>query len=80
MITRDLYDIANIREPILELLEGKFGIAPNLAEDIYLDTLDEYFHHLIDDIVVLVEYPYVDRMYRNSYYYYFSKKLKVYER
>ena len=28
----------------------------------------------------LVEYPYVDRVYRDSYYYYFSSKLEKYER
>ena len=45
-----------------------------------LGTLDFYFQHLQDDLTVVAEHPYVDKVYRNIYYYYYSSKLENYPR
>lgn len=44
------------------------------------NELDLYLSELKDDLYYLIEYPYVDKVYRNSYYLYFSSKHKTYQR
>lgn len=43
-------------------------------------SLKNHFSMLRDDILVFIEYPYVDKVYRDSYYKYFSTKHHRYER
>jgi hypothetical protein len=42
--------------------------------------ISNYIKNLRDDLYVYVEYPYIDRVYRDSYYNYYSKKLANYDR
>lgn len=44
------------------------------------EILNEHFSRLHDDITVLIETDYVDRMYRDVYYHYFSTKMDSYHR
>lgn len=44
------------------------------------DCLNYFFGPLRNDLKVFIEYPYVDRVFRDSYYCYFSTKHKVYSR
>lgn len=39
-----------------------------------LDVLDEYLSQMVGDLYFLVEFPYVEKTYRNTYYHYFSSK------
>lgn len=39
-----------------------------------------YFNELRDDLVFIIEYPYVDKLYRDSYYHYYSSKTSAYSR
>lgn len=67
-----------------------FGVIDEIFKDRYhlndfnrsnsLNTLRPYFDNLKDDIYVLVEHPYVDKVYRDSYYNYYSSKNDVYHR
>jgi len=43
-------------------------------------ALKDHLAMLKDDILVFIEYPYVDKVYRDSYYKYFSTKHHQYER
>ncbi|MGB7392889.1 MAG: hypothetical protein WA913_00710, partial [Pricia sp.] len=45
-----------------------------------LETLKPYFKHLRSNIYVLIEHPYVDKVYRDSYYNYYSSKNDFYHR
>jgi hypothetical protein len=45
-----------------------------------LGILGDYLKHLSDDLTVIVEDPYVDKVYRNIYYHYYSSKLENYPR
>ena len=43
-------------------------------------SLYDHFNELKDDLWFYLEYPYVDKVFRNSYYSYFSSKHKDYDR
>jgi hypothetical protein len=45
-----------------------------------IDILKKYLKHLKTDNYVLVEHPYVDKVYRDSYYHYYSSKNQEYHR
>src|SRR5665213_946410 len=42
--------------------------------------LKNHLNVLRDDLFVFAEFPYIDKVYRNSYYHYFSTKFKEYSR
>lgn len=39
-----------------------------------------YINNIKDDVCLYLEYPYVDKVYRDNYYHYFSSKYKEYKR
>jgi hypothetical protein len=43
-------------------------------------TLQHLFDDLSDQLTVCIEYPYVDKVYRDSYYHYFASKHREYSR
>lgn len=45
-----------------------------------LANLNEFFKYLKDDLFLFIEHPYVDKVYRDSYYFYFSTKNYEYKR
>lgn len=59
-----------------QLIETSF----HLPSDEIEKALGKHFIRLRDDILIFIEYPYVDRVYRDSYYKYFSTKHYQYER
>jgi hypothetical protein len=71
--------IAPIEEALaitLSVMSITFGKADLDAEN----QLSDFFDLLRDDVYVLIETPYVDRVYRNTYYSYFSSKHNPYPR
>lgn len=50
--------------------ENSQGVKENLIEDI-----SNFLKPFIDDFWIFIEFPYIDRLYRSSYYHYFSSKL-----
>lgn len=44
------------------------------------NELDQYFSVFKENLYYLIEYPYVDKVYRNSYYTYFASKHLTYQR
>ncbi|MBN7814217.1 hypothetical protein [Algoriphagus pacificus] len=65
---------------LINLLNSKFGIAPIDAEENYKTNLLPHIENLKDELWFLVEYPYVDKVYRDSFYNYYSSKLYSYKR
>src|SRR5262245_38435055 len=78
-ISRYIVPITEVEELITELLSVEFKVEKNLSEALanYAAT---HFEGLKEDCFLLAETPYVDRVYRDSYYNYYSSKLVNYPR
>lgn len=61
---------------VSKVMVQEFGI----ARKIVIEQLKEFHKKLKNNIVILFEYPYVDKHYRDSYYFYFSTKHKSIKR
>jgi len=69
----------DIEEVILESIEEYFLKA--VSQDIDMGkAIGDHLDTLKDDLYFLVEYPYVDKVYRNSYYHYYASKHSAYQR
>jgi hypothetical protein len=79
-IKRIITTKSDLRKDIVGLLESDFSLAKHIAEINYDDLLCKHFDQLIDSIYIFIEIPYIDKVYRDSYYNYFSTKLSRYER
>ena len=70
----DFADFVNEEDQLLKdfLLDYDFSrdIRKNLIE-----YVNEFMSSFNDNLKIFVEFPYVDKLYRNSYYHYFSSKL-----
>lgn len=65
-------------ETILDLIKLNFNKSD---EDEYIENeLHKIFDELKEDLWVMIEYPYVDKIYRDSYYTYFASKHNHYYR
>jgi hypothetical protein len=67
-------------ERILTYIQKLLGVGADWAEVVYKAKLIWHIDQLKDSISVVIEFPYVDKVYRNSYYNYFSSKLGDYSR
>lgn len=67
---------AELHNAIVEGMKKQFGWDETTADYKTRKLEDKYFCVLIPNIAVVVEYPYVDKVYRNSYYRYYSGKAK----
>ncbi len=57
-------------------MKEQFGWDDAIADNKATKFENKYFTVLIPNLAVVVEYPYVDKVYRNSYYRYYSGKAK----
>ncbi len=69
-------DINDLAGEISSFLNKHYGFNPKTTSQI----LKYYTSTLRNDLTTYVEYPYIDKVFRNSYYCYFSTKLKTYDR
>ena len=65
-----------LRNAIEQGMKSQFGWDENTAKFLTSKLEADYFSVLIPNLAVVVEYPYVDKVYRNSYYRYYSGKAK----
>ena len=65
---------------IIKDIQNLLGISEKLAVKVYNDQLTFHIDQLKDFLSIVIEFPYVDKVYRNSYYNYFSSKLGDYGR
>ncbi|WP_437371116.1 hypothetical protein [Maribacter litoralis] len=79
LITTQFLPINEVGVCLNELFEKQYQLHqyPRTSS---IDVLNKYLNHLRDDIFVLVEHPYVDKVYRDSYYHYYSSKNQEYHR
>lgn len=64
---------------LVPIIETHFHVSSIIAINI-VNSLKEYIDRLRDDISFIIEHPYVDRVYRDSYYSYYSTKMTLYPR
>ena len=67
---------AELHNAIVQGMKKQFDWDDSTA-DILCSSLErDYFSVLVQNLAIVVEYPYVDKVYRNSYYRYYSGKAK----
>lgn len=69
-------DSAELHNAIVKGMIEQFGWDDATANNKTSKLESKYFSVLIPNLAVVVEYPYVDKVYRNSYYRYYSGKAK----
>lgn len=79
-ITTIICTLAEIRDQLIPVIKDEFSVSQEIAEDILDGDLQPHFNNLKDTTYILLEYPYVDKIYRDSYYSYFSTKLGNYKK
>lgn len=67
-------------ELIVTLLRDQYGLDEGWCVQIYEEHVKPHLDVLREGICILAETAYVDFFYRDSYYHYFSSKLKSYNR
>lgn len=72
--------IANGEELVKKLLQDEFGINEINAGILFTNLVKPHFDKFKDGTFILAETNYVDKVYRDSYYHYYSSKLPKYER
>jgi hypothetical protein len=72
--------ISNASEFIKTILINEFAISDDKAVSLYDYIIKPHFCNLKTTIWLLAENHYVDKVYRDSYYHYFSSKLSNYQR
>jgi hypothetical protein len=72
--------IATGEELIKKLLQDEFGISEINAGILFTNLVKPHFDKFKENTFVLAETNYVDKVYRDSYYHYYSSKLHKYKR
>lgn len=75
MINIEYFDKSSLPEGLLKVISSFYG--QNL---VHKSVLQNFISPIKDSVQFVVEYPYVDKVYRDSYYSYFSSKLSKYHR
>ncbi len=70
----------DIEQTILDNLEKVHKLDSTLAKKLYKERINDHFEQLLDNAYFVVEAPYVDKVYRDSFYNYYSSKNKSYGR
>jgi len=73
-----VFNIKRITESegiLVDMLTNNFVIPREISERLVREEYNPYIKSLIDGVWVFIESPYVDKVYRDSYYNYFSSKL-----
>ena len=72
--------IAELREQLIPLIRESFQVSDQIAEQLYDTRIIKHVNRWHNNIHLIIEYPYVDRVYRDSYYKYFATKMTDYQR
>lgn len=67
--------VRKVEELVIKLLMEEYGVAAPYALQL-VEKVKVHFNNLKDTIYILAETSYVDKVYRDSYYHYYSSKLK----
>jgi hypothetical protein len=69
-----------IRDQLIPVLQQKFLVSRAIAESTFDDGLAPHFIRFKNSVHIVIEHPYVDRVYRDSFYSYFSTKMGDYKK
>lgn len=69
-----------LRHELVPLIRQYFSVSSIIANQLFDSHVNVHFTRLKKDINFVIEYPYVDRVYRDSYYRYFATKTTSYNR
>jgi len=75
-----LEPISNAEELYITLLNNVFLIDKKIAKDLFLVIVKKHLEQLRDTMFLFAETNYVDKVYRDSYYHYYSSKLSKCQR
>src|ERR1700744_2971595 len=67
-------------ELIKQLLHQEFSISSETSELLYDRSINKHFDRLKEELYLVAETNYIDKVYRDSYYHYYSSKLSNYKR
>ncbi|MDP1971562.1 MAG: hypothetical protein Q8J87_01225 [Sediminibacterium sp.] len=79
-IKRIIADKTDIEIDLVDLFTTFFNIESIFAQELYDTQLRSHIDQLRDDVSFFVEAPYIDKVYRDSFYSYFSSKLGNYKK
>lgn len=79
MINFNAVSIKNVVSEVSRVFEKSFGIKPNESR-VETALLQTFLDKLNDDLYVVLEFPYVDKLHRDSFYTYFATKRFEYNR
>lgn len=72
--------IAEVCDSVCELFNKYYALSTLAASEIIENNLCDFLKRMKDDLYVVIESPYVDKNYRDTYYKYYSSKLIRYNR
>jgi hypothetical protein len=72
--------ISDLPKILQNILKDNLNFSEKYLTGLIIKFQNEHLRNLHDDLWVLIEYPYIDKVYRDSFYNYFSSKLGKYER
>ncbi len=67
---------SDLLDTLYSLIEQIFSFKQNLVEQ----EVGAFTNQLADNLYAFIEYPYIDKLYRNSYYNYFATKHRDYQK
>ncbi len=79
-ISRIIASKVELRSEIVDLMVTQFSLQKLFAETLYDNVVHSNIDQVIDDSYYFIEAPYIDKVYRDSYYSYFSSKLGNYKK
>src|SRR3989344_4403487 len=79
-ITVQIASISDGEKLITDLLISEFEVKDISAKNLYLTRVKPHLAQLKDTCFLLAETFYIDKVYRDSYYHYYSSKLNKYKR
>lgn len=74
----EIVNKADLEDRLIDIFQKKFEF--NVHESQIAFSNIRCLKDIRDDIYIGIEYPYVDKLYRNSYYHYWGSKFKDYRR
>jgi hypothetical protein len=78
-MTFEIVKRANLNDALSKIIISELGMSEFEVPQL-LSTIEEFLQDAQEDISICIEYPYVDKLFRNTFYHYWSGKHKKYHR
>lgn len=80
VIESKFFPVGELISELSSLLINRYGLAKHEVDDSIYNRIVPLIDNLKDSLWVYIEHPYVDKVYRDSYYFYYSSKLGNYHK